>query len=61
MRCSIVHLTEAGTDDFLKLLNAFNEKTNAFIISHKSDQLYDKFEEVIRFEKYKNFSRIAIS
>ena len=54
-------LDSQGTDDFLKLLNALNEKTNAFIISHKGDQLYDKFEEVIRFEKYKNFSRIAIS
>jgi DNA repair exonuclease SbcCD ATPase subunit len=45
-------LDSQGTDDFLKLLNAL-------IISHKGDQLYDKFEEVIRFEKYKNFSRIA--
>ncbi len=54
-------LDSQGTDDFLKLLNALNEKTNAFIISHKGDQLYDKFEEVIKFEKYKNFSRIAIS
>ena len=53
-------LDSQGTDDFLKLLNTLTEKTNAFIISHKGDQLYDKFEEVIRFEKYKNFSRIAI-
>ena len=48
-----------GTDDFLKLLNTLTEKTNAFIISHKGDVLYDKFENVIRFEKHKNFSRIA--
>ena len=48
-----------GTDDFLKLLNTLTEKTNAFIISHKGDVLYDKFEDVIRFEKHKNFSRIA--
>ena len=52
-------LDSQGTDDFLKLLNTLNEKTNAFIISHKGDQLYDKFEEVIKFEKHKNFSRIA--
>ena len=51
-------LDSQGTDDFLKLLNTLNEKTNAFIISHKGDQLYDKFEEVIKFEKHKNFSRI---
>ena len=54
-------LDEAGTDDFLRLLNTLSEKTNAFIISHKGDQLYDKFEEVIRFEKHKNFSRIQVS
>ena len=48
-----------GTDDFLKLLNSLTEKTNAFIISHKGDALYDKFNDVIRFEKYKNFSRVA--
>jgi len=53
-------LDNQGTDDFLRLLNTLTEKTNAFIISHKGDQLYDKFEEVIRFEKHKNFSRIAV-
>jgi len=30
-----------------------------FIISHKGDQLFDKFHNVIKFEKHKNFSRIA--
>ena len=52
-------LDAAGTDEFMKMLNTLTEKTNAFIISHKGDILYDKFEEVIKFEKYKNFSRIA--
>ena len=52
-------LDSQGTDDFLKLLNTLTEKTNAFIISHKGEALYDKFNDVIRFEKYKNFSRIA--
>ncbi len=51
-------LDSAGTDDFLKLLNGMPEKTNAFIISHKGDALYDKFNDVLRFEKYKNFSRV---
>lgn len=50
-------LDTAGTDDFLKLLNTLTEKTNAFIISHKGDALHDKFNNVLRFEKYKNFSR----
>ena len=50
---------DAGTDEFMKMLNTLTENTNAFVISHKGDILYDKFENVIRFEKYKNFSRIA--
>ena len=52
-------LDASGTDEFMKMLNTLTEKTNAFIISHKGDILYDKFEEVVKFEKYKNFSRIA--
>jgi DNA repair exonuclease SbcCD ATPase subunit len=48
-----------GCDEFLKLLHGFGEDTNVFVISHKGDILYDKFRSVIRFEKYKNFSRIA--
>jgi len=52
-------LDASGTDEFMKMLNTLTEKTNAFIISHKGDILYDKFEHVIRFEKYKNFSRIV--
>jgi len=52
-------LDTAGTDDFLKLLNTLTERTNAFIISHKGESLYDKFNNVLRFEKYKQFSRLA--
>jgi len=48
-----------GCDEFLKLLQGFGEDTNVFVISHKGDILYDKFRSVIRFEKHKNFSRIA--
>lgn len=47
-----------GCDDFLKLLQSL-DNTNTFIISHKGDVLQDKFKDVIRFEKHKNFSRIA--
>ena len=48
-----------GTDEFLKLIKDLTSDTNTFIISHKTDQLYDKFEKVLKFEKHKNFSRIA--
>ena len=35
------------------------EGVRVFVISHKGDILADKFNETIRMEKYKNFSRIA--
>jgi DNA repair exonuclease SbcCD ATPase subunit len=52
-------LDSNGTDEFLKILSNLTQDTNTFIISHKVDQLYDKFAHIIRFEKHKNFSRIA--
>ena len=52
-------LDNAGTEEFLKIINELTADSNIFIISHKGDQLYDKFENVIRFEKVKNFSRMA--
>ena len=48
-----------GTEEFLKILLQLTQDTNTFIISHKTDQLYDKFEKIIKFEKKQNFSRIA--
>jgi DNA repair exonuclease SbcCD ATPase subunit len=47
-----------GCDEFLKLINNL-EETNVFVISHKGDVLHDKFSNVIRFTKHKNFSRIV--
>lgn len=52
-------LDSSGTDEFLKILNGIVGDTNVFIISHKGDQLFDKFNSTIKFEKHKNFSRIA--
>ena len=52
-------LDNAGTDEFLKIINELTADSNIFIISHKGDQLYEKFDNVIRFEKVKNFSRMA--
>jgi len=52
-------LDNTGTEEFLKILNDLTSDTNVFIISHKGDQLYDKFHSVVKFEKHKNFSRIA--
>lgn len=52
-------LDVAGTEEFLKIIEELTSDSNIFIISHKGDQLFDKFHSVIRFEKVKNFSRIA--
>lgn len=51
-------LDHNGTDEFLKILSTLTQDTNVFIISHKGDTLFDKFEHIIRFEKHKNFSRV---
>ncbi len=47
-----------GTDEFLKIIKTLTDDTNTYIISHKQDQLIDKFDKVYRFEKQKNFSRM---
>ena len=52
-------LDVGGTEEFMKILEGLTQDTNTFVISHKGDQLYDKFHSVIKFEKHKNFSRIA--
>ena len=52
-------LDTSGCDEFLKLLQDIGGDTNVFIISHKGDVLTDKFRSQIKFEKVKNFSRIA--
>jgi DNA repair exonuclease SbcCD ATPase subunit len=52
-------LDTVGTEEFLKLIHEMGADTNVFVISHKGDQLFDKFHSVIKFEKKNNFSRIA--
>ena len=45
-----------GTEEFLKIIRYVISNANVFIISHK-ESLFDKFENVLRFEKVKGFSR----
>jgi DNA repair exonuclease SbcCD ATPase subunit len=52
-------LDNSGCDEFLKLVHQLGEDTRVFVISHKGDILQDKFSNTLRFEKHKNFSRIA--
>tara|TARA_R100001460_G_scaffold50762_3_gene89223 strand:+ start:1265 stop:2977 length:1713 start_codon:yes stop_codon:yes gene_type:complete len=51
-------LDAGGTEEFLKLLDILSERCNIFVISHKADQLADKFSKSMTFEKRGNFSRI---
>tara|TARA_R100000908_G_C3752682_1_gene147118 strand:- start:342 stop:2054 length:1713 start_codon:yes stop_codon:yes gene_type:complete len=46
-----------GTEEFLKIIRFVIKDANIFVISHK-DGLEDKFDDVLRFEKVGNFSRI---
>jgi len=46
-----------GTDDFFKIIKTM-AKENIFIISHKGDILFDKFTNIIKFEKEHNFTRL---
>ena len=50
-------LDTSGTEELMKILHML-EGVNLFVISHKGDVLQDKFSNVIRFEKVRNFSRI---
>ena len=52
-------LDGVGTEEFLKLIHEMGTDTNVFVISHKGDQLFDKFRSIVKFEKHNNFSRIA--
>ena len=47
-----------GTDDFFKIIATLS-KENIYIISHKGDIMFDKFTNIIKFEKYQNFTRIS--
>jgi len=47
-----------GTEELMKILHML-EGVNLFVISHKGDILQDKFANVIRFVKEKNFSKIV--
>jgi DNA repair exonuclease SbcCD ATPase subunit len=53
-------MDSTGTDEFLKILNTLGDE-NVFVISHKQDQLVDKFRSTIKFHKVKNFSHVAVN
>jgi DNA repair exonuclease SbcCD ATPase subunit len=52
-------LDTGGTDEFMRLIYDLGQDTNVFVISHKGDQLFDKFRSVVRFQKRNNFSEMV--
>lgn len=52
-------LDNSATDYVMTLLNTLGEGTNVWVISHKGDQLFDKFNHVVKFTKRQNFSVIV--
>jgi DNA repair exonuclease SbcCD ATPase subunit len=64
LNCNIIIFDETfdssldgfGTDEFLKIIRYVIKDANVFVISHK-EGMRDKFNNVIKFEKIKGFSR----
>ena len=52
-------LDNMGTDYFTKIIKYVIKDANVFVISHKTDELIDKVDKIIRFEKIKGFSHIC--
>lgn len=52
-------LDAQGSDDFLGIIQSVSGEGNIFVISHKTDQMKDKFDKIVEFEKKNNFSRIV--
>ena len=46
-----------GTEYFTKIIKYVVSDANVFVISHKTEDLIDSFDRVIRFEKTKGFSK----
>lgn len=52
-------LDNTGTEDLMRIIDTLTGDTNVFVISHRGDSLQDKFQNVVRFRKAANFSRIV--
>lgn len=52
-------LDSEGTEEFLGLLFTLAQHNNVFIISHKTQQIVDKFDDVLYFDRQQNFTRIT--
>ena len=46
-----------GTEEFLKIIRYVVKDANIFIISHKTE-LHERFDNVLKFEKERGFSKL---
>ena len=46
-----------GTEYFTKIIKFVVTDANVFVISHKADELVDKFDNIVKFDKIKGFSK----
>jgi len=53
-------LDSNGTEEFLNIIFKLTNENNVFIVSHKQDQILENFDNVLSFEKYKNFSKLKV-
>jgi DNA repair exonuclease SbcCD ATPase subunit len=54
-------LDASSSDELLKILIELSSDSNIIVITHKTEQLMDKFERSIVFEKHNNFSKMIES
>ena len=52
-------LDAVGTEEVIKILQSMGGTNNIFVISHKSDQLLDKFQNILTYKKVNNFSKLC--
>lgn len=47
-----------GTEQFFDVIDSLDNTTNIIVISHKGDQIGDRFDRTLKFEKKKDFTRL---
>lgn len=52
-------LDHAGVESVAQILESLGDGTNVFVISHKVEELQDKFTSTLSFDKVNNFSQIV--
>jgi ABC-type molybdenum transport system ATPase subunit/photorepair protein PhrA len=52
-------LDGSGTDFFTVIIRYMLQDSNVFVISHKTEELGDKFENILTFEKVNGFSKLS--